>query len=139
LFLYLLLSSAAYAQLQPQTALYQGSAQNCNAGIVSTQSNYSNCSTTPVGHTIDVSSAQPADQFTLLYVGVVPGVNQGIVSTNPNNNRGASNPIGYVAHYAVQWGTPLYVGQVPNCNAGIVSADPTFKGCQTQFVGYTVP
>jgi hypothetical protein len=137
-----LLMSGAGSQLKgqgrssgpaPEIELLVGTADNCNAGTVTTDRNFLNCGTDPIGWSVRDGSADTTER---LYVGVTANVNAGVVSTDPGFRGGATKPVGSVTT-SKYGGRQLYVGTVPNCNQGEVTTNNRHKGCDTREIGYT--
>jgi hypothetical protein len=120
---------------EPEVELFVGTAENCNAGIVTTDRNFRNCGTMPIGWSVKEGSAA-SDRRERLYVGVVADKNAGVVTTNPNHMNAATKPIGY-ATANKYGGRQLYVGTAPNCNEGEVAINNGHKGCNTREIGFT--
>ena len=120
---------------EPEVELFVGTAENCNAGIVTTDRNFRNCGTTPIGWSVKDGSAA-SDRRDRLYVGAVADQNAGVVTTNPNHMNAATKPIGY-ATTNKYGGRQLHVGTAPNCNQGEVAINNGHKGCNTREIGYT--
>ena len=119
----------------PDVELFVGTAENCNAGIVTTDRNFRNCGTMAIGWSVKESSP-PSDRMERLFVGVMADKNAGVVTTDPNYLNAGTKPIGY-ATSSKYGGRQLYLGTAPNCNQGEVAINKGHKGCDTREIGYT--
>jgi hypothetical protein len=131
--------SVGLLPLQKGTQLFVGTQPNCNAGVVTTNPNHMNCTTKPIGFSVDGAGATPAGNFAAVFVGNQPNVNDGVASTNPHHLNGSTAPIGFLSKIPTEGGTKLFVGNVQNCNAGVLTTNTNHLNCATSFVGYTLP
>ena len=124
------------AQLPPTAgmALYVGSQQGCNAGVVTNSSRHLNCATTPIGSTV---GRERSGGGAPIYVGTTAGLNAGVVTTASNHLGGRTREIGYLLRSGGR--QRLYVGTQPGCNAGIVTTSSNHLNCSTQEIGSTAP
>jgi len=119
-----------------KTEIYVGDAP-CNNGEVTTFKMHKTCATQKIGWTIDDASAVPADKYVEVFVGT-DVENNGMVSKDSNTKGGSTKSIGYLSKEPVPQGFKIYTGVEP-CNMGEATNNTKHKGCNTEFLGYSLP